>query len=917
LQSFNPPDIEEIHQSPPPPITRSGLQYTPAPSSRKARSAAAQDIFTQIEAQGTPVMPPRALNRATSSPPVPPPHLERPGLLPHDLSLAVQPSLSQAIASAIRLAPEAVAASTSVERLRLAHELNSALQSKVAMMEAQLQQNQQLHSMELEIAQMQNRRLMALQKFNAPSARAPFDAMSSVDPPAPTSHSQPIHVSSSESPSPRRPSLPVYTTKVAPAVGPASGPAAGPKVPTPKASKASHTVVQPPEQAQPLIRFSSAQQTTTRLPPSHKPHPQPVHQQPVPLPGSVRTSQPHDTATAPHKPEQSHSSQASQANWLRAATAQRTADVHSQQQASQRAAHHEARQQKAEAARKLALDAEHAIIADAQKRIISMQQGKLTFKVRKQATASASQAHAAEKRLAILTGDHELLKHGSDRVKKEAMSEDDADDIRAELPTAVAAHNLFHPRAPMPVRVGHGYVNSDFIADDDDENIIDEDENVDDDEDDDGEDADDDEDEDDDGDDADNDGEQDDAGDPDYEQTDTPTPSPTRKSVSRSEWQAFLAFKRAQHTTAPAPAPPPEGKQTFNIVVATPPEHGDWRDIQHLTTVFKDKHIKYRKACNGATYLSVWECYTPTDQENIIKQLHQPQAEVQRNAAYLSSLSDDAFYKLLGDELGLSYTTAVEQALTAISFKGNILDRSNWVIFNTGWSQVLRRVTSAGTVQPRRLVELFRDNIPDPFVQEWLRGRRFQSWEDAYDGIIASIEDHRWMACYIKDKEERLHKPPAKPAHAPAPAPAAAPKHSAPPANAPAPAPAAPANNSQQPSTFNPLTFKDRRGNVNVNPKMLKNPPNLNKGRTPCDRCNDETVHNWPSSMCTSSQDKNKKPITPALSPEEFQSRMQQRWDAGFFFSKDISAYKSPSAGASAAASQSASARIIGANGGK
>jgi hypothetical protein len=326
--------------------------------------------------------------------------------------------------------------------------------------------------------------------------------------------------------------------------------------------------------------------------------------------------------------------------------------------------------------------------------------------------------------------------------------------------------------------------------------------------------------------------------------------------------------------------------------------------------VFKDKHIKYVKNSNGASHLSVWECYTETQQAQIVKQLRSKSRsdDVVRDAAYFGSLSDDQLYQLLGDELGISYTTEVEQELNKIDFQGNVLDLPNWVNFSTSWEQVLRRVTSSGALQPRRMVELFRDNIPDPFVQEWLRGRRFQTWEDAYDGITIAIDDPKWMTCYIKDKEQRLVKPAHKQDKQD--------KHIAPAAK-PAAAQGAGATAPRNHAPFDPLKWKNKRGEHNVNPNMTKDLPLLNKERMPCDRCNDGTVHNWTSDMCTAQKDKNKTTIEPALSAEDFKARLQKRWDAGFFFAKAIANYASPTAQGAANDSAQAVKRIGGAGGGK
>ena len=76
-------------------------------------------------------------------------------------------------------------------------------------------------------------------------------------------------------------------------------------------------------------------------------------------------------------------------------------------------------------------------------------------------------ARTREKQLAAFTGDREFLKHGSDKVRSEANSEDDADEIAAEQGDAIHCHNLMHPSSKAPVKNRLGYVLNSFIKGDD------------------------------------------------------------------------------------------------------------------------------------------------------------------------------------------------------------------------------------------------------------------------------------------------------------------------------------------------------------------------------------------------------------------------------------------------------------------
>jgi hypothetical protein len=358
----------------------------------------------------------------------------------------------------------------------------------------------------------------------------------------------------------------------------------------------------------------------------------------------------------------------------------------------------------------------------------------------------------------------------------------------------------------------------------------------------------------------------------------------------------------------------------MNINFAEPPDHGPWQDLHHLMTTFKDKHSKYVRRCSPGSAVSVWNCYNSTDKESILKHLNStPEGrQLGRNETSMERLSDSEVYELLQRELGLTSEIAVENALSAITLTGSILERTTWVNFHTAWCQVLKRAACAGTLQPRRMVDLFRAAIPDPFVSQWLKARKFSTWEDAYDAAITALSDSQWLVEYSKHllqqmqkqsaqpqrQQQHQHQQPSQDKQPPQQKPA---QPSQPPASTPATAPPSDKAAAQQPKhkkPFVPLEYKNRRNQVNHNPNM-KQDLNLNPENTPCTRC--EEVHRYPSELCTAPVRSSKKG-QPALTPEEHNMRIRARWDAGFFFAKPLASYASPSPqDAAAQASKAAS----------
>ena len=180
-----------------------------------------------------------------------------------------------------------------------------------------------------------------------------------------------------------------------------------------------------------------------------------------------------------------------------------------------------------------AIKQEYAAIAHAQARIAALQQQqpKLTFKVKKP-------SRETERRNAQLTGDSELhaelVQHRSIRIKEEARSDDDAEEVQRHLDPAIAHHNLFHHTNKHPTHTRHGYLLDGTVVDADDSSDASSSDP--------------------------DDGELDDDGDPDYEpNSDESTPSDTKRSsrkftISADERLAFEAFKAFQASQAQHPA---------------------------------------------------------------------------------------------------------------------------------------------------------------------------------------------------------------------------------------------------------------------------------------------------------------------------------------------------------------------------
>lgn len=525
---------------------------------------------------------------------------------------------------------------------------------------------------------------------------------------------------------------------------------------------------------------------------------------------------------------------------------------------------------------------------------------KLSIRVRAPAVSRTQ-----ELRLAALTGDEELLRHGSDHVKSEERSEDEEGDVLRELAPKLAASHLFFPKKVVKF-TDNGYVLNSFVmpanaeeempsersvsrssgcpSDTDTSHYTDDDPSG------------------------------------DYFPSPHGSASPSaRRSVSAREWEEFQAFKQARHS-------PQGGRQhqngqqqngppTYNISIAEPPEHGDWRDINHLTTVFKDKHVKYVNRCGQGQSLSVWECYTETARQCIMEHLTAISTDSSANfsAEYMAGLTDDELYTLLQDQLGISYDVEAETELRAITFQGNILEVSNWVVFRTAWSQVLQRVTPAGTIQPRRLAELFRNSVPDDFMRSWLNARKHPTWTDAYTAVLGALKDSKWHTHYSKHLLATAAAVTRTPFDPKVKQNGSTPLQQSQPTKPPVTkdvTPAALGNTAQtkEKAPFDPLKFRTRNGGFNVNPNLKSGDYWENVNKTLCSRC--DLLHRWLPDACTADKNAAGEKIHPPLTAQDFAIRLKKRWDRGFYFSKPIADYKSPSAQDSAQKAASATSKL-------
>jgi hypothetical protein len=283
-----------------------------------------------------------------------------------------------------------------------------------------------------------------------------------------------------------------------------------------------------------------------------------------------------------------------------------------------------------------------------------------------------------------------------------------------------------------------------------------------------------------------------------------------------------------------------------------------------------------RRCGKGSAFDSIWECYNPTAQSNIVKHITADGENREEIEAHISSLTNAEFVDLLCSKMGLNYPKETETELRKNKLVGSYLVRDNWVSLQTQWEKVLKRVTPKGALLPKKIASIFASMIEDNFIRDWLLSKDSKSWTQSWQLVASAISDSHWLIGYMLEKDKE---PPAKEHKGKQPAGAAP----AQPANS---APANTANpkaHSSSPATgtFDPLTFKNKSGKVNVNPNLKQKMPNLNPNRDDCGRC--DYIHNFAQEHCTSEKKKSGELCEP-ISKEEENRRLQCRWNAGMFF---------------------------------
>jgi hypothetical protein len=474
-------------------------------------------------------------------------------------------------------------------------------------------------------------------------------------------------------------------------------------------------------------------------------------------------------------------------------------------------------------------------------------------------------------------------------IRREKRSADNSEDERAEMPAALIHDKLFNFRAPKPTKDRNGYVISNFVDDDHESESAPDD---------------------------------DDDGDPDYEQTDERTPSPTHKVSTKvmRELAELRKFKQSitdlQAQRAPEPLVDHHGRalisHDINFRTLDPPPHGPWDDLNHLMTTFKDAYDIYRRRCGRGKFDSIWECYNPTAQANLVKRLGTKEIRsgstvttLERDASYLASLTDDGLLDLLCSEMGIEYAAETEAELRKLHLQGSHLVKSNWVTLQTQWERVLKRTTERGKILPKELSKIFIQCIEDKYVKKWLLAQESKTWTAAYDKILVAITDVHWVIGHSEAHKSEV-KPPApfKPTpkvHGTSGDVIQGGGHNI--GDPPPPAAI---------GYFDPLKFKNKAGKFNVNPNLKRKLGDLNPEKTKCTRC--DWIHNFDQSLCTSDKKSdNATPCTP-LAADELAKRHKAKWELGILYTSIPIMGPTPANAASAA---SKAAAVLGGGGAK
>jgi hypothetical protein len=330
---------------------------------------------------------------------------------------------------------------------------------------------------------------------------------------------------------------------------------------------------------------------------------------------------------------------------------------------------------------------------------------------------------------------------------------------------------------------------------------------------------------------------------------------------------------------------------------------------------------KYEASC-GTSAESIFSAYSLTQKKRLCK-LFSKQAgskTIHVTIEQLQSLSNEEFTKMLCKEKGYKTSTLTEDALKAITWKGKFTAKSAWINHETNWEDCLAQSSKKGTVETKRLIVLYRQSIPEPFIRKHLESKRFESWQQCHNYMAEEmIIDPDFLTEWNEDiriRQPTTSDKPRNPPHGSAAQPqgsATQPHrgssdqsrtHSAQP-----PADALPAQAPQ--IKEGALSYKDKFGKLNVNPNLIVD-LDLNPDKLICSRCG--LIHRWLEEFCTSFKNKLDQLIEPKLTFEQVKKATIARWNAGFFAAKDpnIRPHRdSPSVQAAASAATEARVRLV------
>jgi hypothetical protein len=528
-----------------------------------------------------------------------------------------------------------------------------------------------------------------------------------------------------------------------------------------------------------------------------------------------------------------------------------------------------AKQHKLNQKRQTAIAQQEAQIAKAQKLILSLQElDPITSALPK----PRKSAREREKELALFSNDKDskdLLKHGSHKLESEEESDDDEADLRREQGRAIAFHNLMNPKSKIPLKNPEGYTPCAFIKPEDEEDSEEEEESE---------------------------VEIDDDQSPDYVESVAASPE---RTLSKDDWEQWQALKRGQTPlqTTDLPAilsaiissnkPSHEGKLQ---VALNPPAHGEWDDVNHLMKIYLPLYEKYKASCGSKTAESIFSAYSATQKRRLAKLFtkHSEGRIIHSvDVEDLELLTNEAFCDMLCKEKGYKTSTLTEDALKAIVWKGRFTDKSSWINHETNWEDCLAQTSKKGTVDKKRLIVLYRQSIPEPFIQKHLASKRFDTWQECHNYMAEDMlkdpdfftewnEDVRTRALTATPQDKHDKKQGQSSGGGVAP-PRQDKQHNPAPAGAATPSTPVKVNEGS-------LTYRDKHGKLNVNPNLIVD-LDLNPDKLVCGRCG--LVHRWLEEFCTAFKNKLDQLIEPKLTFEQIKKATIARWHAGFFAAKD------------------------------